>query len=347
MKLLIFTQKVDKVDSNLGFFHNWIVEFAKQCDSVKVICLYKGEYDLPKNVEVFSLGKEVGVSSFGQMIRTFKYVFSLQGQYDRVFVHMNPIYLVLCGWYFKIMKIPVCMWYVHKSVDTKLKIATYFVKNIFTSAKESFQLDTNKVIYLGHGIELDILPFTSHIKTTNELKLVHIGRITQIKHIEIAIDTLELLVQQGFDTKLSLIGECETETDKEYRKMLDIKVQEKGLENRVNFAGGILHHNLAEGLKDSHIALNMTPSGGMDKVVLESIILGLPAFTANPAFTRVFGEYGDIFIYPYLDATELSQKIKKFISMSDSADVISNLSQKTRTSYGLQNLVQKVVSIMK
>ncbi|MEK7538915.1 MAG: hypothetical protein AAB552_03680 [Patescibacteria group bacterium] len=59
MKLLILTQKVDQNDDILGFFHGWIREFAKHAEQVTVIALGVGEYDLPKNVRVFSLGKEL------------------------------------------------------------------------------------------------------------------------------------------------------------------------------------------------------------------------------------------------------------------------------------------------
>src|SRR3989338_7648361 len=58
MKLLIITQKVNQEDSVLGFFHSWIREFASRFEEVTVICLEKGVYNLPENVEVFSLGKE-------------------------------------------------------------------------------------------------------------------------------------------------------------------------------------------------------------------------------------------------------------------------------------------------
>lgn len=58
MRLLIVTQKVDRDDDLLGFFHQWICEFAKHCDFVTVICLEKGEYALPANVRILSLGKE-------------------------------------------------------------------------------------------------------------------------------------------------------------------------------------------------------------------------------------------------------------------------------------------------
>src|SRR3989338_2848671 len=58
LKLLIITQKVDKNDHILGFFHRWLEEFAKNTEKLTVICLEKGEYNLPENVKVLPLGKK-------------------------------------------------------------------------------------------------------------------------------------------------------------------------------------------------------------------------------------------------------------------------------------------------
>jgi len=70
MRLLIITQKVDKNDPILGFFHRWIEEFAKYCQSIIVICLQKGEYNLPKNIKILSLGKEKGKSKIKYIFNT-------------------------------------------------------------------------------------------------------------------------------------------------------------------------------------------------------------------------------------------------------------------------------------
>ena len=66
--LLIITQVVDREDSNLGFFCEWLEEFARQTDNLYVIANRVGEYDLPKNVTVVSLGKESGL---GRAMRLF------------------------------------------------------------------------------------------------------------------------------------------------------------------------------------------------------------------------------------------------------------------------------------
>jgi len=39
MKILILTQKIDKNDDILGFFHGWVAEFAQHCEKVTVIAL--------------------------------------------------------------------------------------------------------------------------------------------------------------------------------------------------------------------------------------------------------------------------------------------------------------------
>src|SRR5437899_240970 len=109
MKLLIITQSVDLENPVLGFFHRWLIEFAKNYERVTIICLEEGKHDLPENVKVLSLGKESEKSEQDSMSknqsprklryigRFYKYIWQRRKNYDAVFVHMNPIYVVLGG----------------------------------------------------------------------------------------------------------------------------------------------------------------------------------------------------------------------------------------------------------
>ena len=159
MRLLIVTQKVDKNDQNLGFFHRWIIEFAKHCQSIVVICLEEGRHELPANVKVLSLGKEKKnfqfLKKFVYVNNFYRYIWNQRKNYDVVFVHMNPIYVVLGGWAWKLFGKPVTLWYTHKSVDLKLRVAEKFVQKIFTASKESFRLHSKKVMVTGHGVDID------------------------------------------------------------------------------------------------------------------------------------------------------------------------------------------------
>src|SRR5512146_1469044 len=113
MKLLIITQKADRNDPILGFFHRWLIEFARHFDSVLVICLEEGEHDLPANVRVMSLGKERRRSRGAYVARLLSIAWRERQSYDAVFVHMNPIYIVLCGLLWRLLHKPIALWYTH------------------------------------------------------------------------------------------------------------------------------------------------------------------------------------------------------------------------------------------
>ena len=111
MKLLIITQKVNKIDPILGFFHGWIIEFAKHFESITVICLEKGEYNLPvgnvdfnKNTEValndyFRLTKQKNIKFYNlDFLDFFK---QIEFQEDD-FVYLDPPYLITFSEYNKL-----------------------------------------------------------------------------------------------------------------------------------------------------------------------------------------------------------------------------------------------------
>ncbi len=114
-KLLFITQKVDKDDDVLGVYHRWLEKLAEKLDTIYVICLYKGRVELPSNVEVYSLGKETqsdtdlrgwrrGFTRIKYILRFYKYIWSLRNCHSSVFVHMNPVYVVLDGWFWKLKR---------------------------------------------------------------------------------------------------------------------------------------------------------------------------------------------------------------------------------------------------
>ena len=344
MKLLVFTQKVDKNDSVLGFFHSWILEFSKHFDSVEVICLEKGDFDLPKNVRVHSLGKELGGGKILYLQTSIKYLYLLNNKYDRVFVHMNPIYIVLGGFYWKLRNIPVFLWYTHRQVDLKLKIAIFFARNVFSSTKESMAVATNKVFYIGHGIDVVKFPNTSHLYTMGTLRIAHIGRISRIKNIETIIDAVyELKSKSNCNLELFLYGDTVTAEDRIYKEELVKLIEDKDLKRDIAFKGWIKQAEIPVLLSDFHLTVNMAPRGGMDKSVLESILLGLPTFVANTAFADLFGQYGRIFLFQYGNSHSLTEKIYEFINMAHTEGILNSLDSKVRSDFSVETVIGKML----
>lgn len=219
MKLLIVTQTVDLQDPVLGFFHRWLEEFAEHCEQVTVVCLNEGEYTLPSNVRILSLGKEKVLQTPNSKLQTrlrylsrfYSHLWRERSNYDAVFVHMNPEYVVLGAPVWRVLRKRVTLWYTHKSVTRWLRMATRVADAIFTASKESFRIQSDKVHVVGHGIDVALFtvptPHTPHPTpspassptpiriphTGDAVRLVSVGRISRTKRQDLAIEALALL----------------------------------------------------------------------------------------------------------------------------------------------------------
>ena len=342
MRLLILTQKVDKNDPVLGFFHRWVEEFAKNLDQVIVVCLQMGEYDLPENVKVLSLGKEEGKSKAEYLSDFYRYIWYERKNYDAVFVHMNPEYVVLGGLLWKLSGKKIVLWYIHKQVTLMLRVAEKLADAVLTASKESFCIKSNKVRYVGHGINTDIFKVSDRDQTSHTL--LSVGRITSIKNCHVLLDSISLLVEKDSRWRAVFIGDQVTEYDKVYKNKLEDKIKENGMSSNVQFVGPLTPIEVKDRFSKAFASVNMTPTGGMDKVVLESLAAGCPVFTSNTAFQNLFGEHSATFIFSFGDASDLAQKINRFDASSDKMTIINQLSEKVRKEYGIDSVVSKVLN---
>ncbi len=263
MKLLITTQAVDQNDPVLGFFVSWIAEFAKQCEQIEVMCLRSGEYTLPSNVRVHTLKSKTKIG------RAFEVIgLSNRLTYDRVFVHMNPEYLVAAGWLWRLRGKEIVLWYMHKAVNARLRIAEFFANDIVTASKESFRLKSNKLHIIGHGIDTDIFyPDPSIPRGEWALSL---GRLTKSKRHDLAID-----IAHKDGKELKIVG------DGPEREALELYAKKLGA--RVEFLGGIPHTQLGDMYRRAAYFIHTSETGSLDKVVLEALVCGCPVRTNDPA----------------------------------------------------------------
>lgn len=344
MTLLIFTQKVDIEDPILGFFHRWIEEFSKHFENIIVICLYKGKYDLPENVEVYSLGKEEGKSKFTYIYRFYKYIFTLK--YDSVFVHMNQIYVILGGLFWRLMGKKIGLWYMHKNVGLTLYVAEKFVSNIFTATKESFRLKSTKINVVGHGIDVKRFKRNIQKEKSNVLKIVTIGRISPSKDYETLIKAVELLVKEGINLKVKIVGGAGTDSQESYFSELKTIVNEKKLSNFIEFTGPVRHDSINLYLNESDIFINTSHTGSLDKAILEAMASGLIVQTCNEAAKESLGEYSKILMFPKRDHKKLSQGIKSIIDLDleERKKISTYLRNSVEKNHNLENLVVKIIS---
>ncbi len=309
-KLLIITQKVNKDDQILGFFHRWIEEFAKHYEKVTVICLEQGIFSLPSNVKILSLGKEKKIGRIKYLFNFYKYIWQERKNYGSVFVHMNPIYIILGGLYWHLEGKKIALWYTHKQVDLKLKIAEKLTDTIFSASVESFRLPSSKLVVTGHGIDTDL--FRPQDGEHEEFVILSVGRLAKTKNHHLLIEALAHLPQMAKPWKLLIIGGAIYPEDFIYQEDLLSLIKKFNLEDRITMTGSILPSGMVEYYQSADLLVNLSDTGSLDKVVLEAMACGLSIVSCNEAFAKILSK--DLFVEK--DPTSISLAIVRALALS-------------------------------
>lgn len=305
MKLLIITQKVDKNDQLLGFFIDWIIRFAQKFEKVTVLCLEKGEFNLPPNVNALSLGKDHGVGKLKQLFNFYFLLFAFRKDYDAVFVHMNPIWVVLGGFSWRMMNKKIFLWYTHKSVTWKLRLAEKFADIILTASKESFRIKSDKVIVTGHGVNTTLfVPDLS--KRSDNFKILSIGRIAKVKNYETLIKAAKILKDKGVNFSVTIIGEPAIPVDNIYEQKIKALIGELGLSDNFKFLGKIAYRELIPYYQSHNLFVHLSKTGSLDKTILEAMSCNMDVLSSNDA-TKSF--LPPELVFKEDDPQDLSDKI--------------------------------------
>ena len=340
MKLLITTKTVDENDQLLGFFVEWIRLFSKKFEKITVLCLEKGKFDLPENVKVINLGKYRGLGKLRTLFSLCFTIFNLRGDYDVVFVHMNPIWVVLGEPLWKLLGKRSFFWYTSGGVTFKLKVAEKFADVIFTASKESFRLKSDKVIVTGHGIDTRLFQPSEKLKVKSEkLMILSVGRIAPVKNYETLIDSAKILKDRGENFSITMIGEAALDNDARYLSSLKFKVKSLKLDENFSFIGKVNHKDLPQYYQSHDIFVHLSKTGSLDKTLLEAMACGMNVLSSNDS-AKVFLSDDSLFNEDNSDdlADKIRSVIKKYPDPVLREYVIKN--------HNLDNLINKISIII-
>ncbi len=320
MKILFITQKADKNDDVLGVYHRWIEGLAQHFEKVSVICLYKGQTALPENVSVYSLGKELAVSSQWQYaLRFLKLIWQLRNDYDRVFVHMNPEYVVLGGLFWKLSRKKVVLWYAHYLSNLKLRIAVLLADRVVTSIRLAFPFPTKKLQVLQQGIDTMLFsPAKTAQSSSDNLNVLFLGRIAPVKNLDVLVRAIQL-ARQRIPVKLSVVGAPTLGRSAERGYYTGIKklVDDLGLAGLVNFHNPVANKDTPAIYRKHDLFVNLTVTGSFDKSTLEAMACGIPVLISNLAFRDILGpELSNQLMFKEGDHRDLADKISQIAALS-------------------------------
>jgi len=344
MKLLILTQVIDKDDPFLGFFHAWVEEFSKQFEQITVICLYKGVHNLPGNVRVLSLGKEIGVLKLVYITSFFKYVVAYRKKYDAVYVHMNQEYVLLGGWFWRLMGKKVAMWRNHFAGSLLTDVASLFCHKVFCTSKFSYTAKYAKTVFMPVGVPTEIfhpLPGVERVPHS----VLSIVRISPAKKIEQLIDALGVVAKKGVMFTATICGDA-IPMHKEYEASLRAQVKELGLSDKVVFIQGLPYEKIPELYAKHDICVNQSPSGMFDKTIFEAMMCETLALSCNE---NLRGKVDEKFIFKEDEISELAEKLEKLLTLSNEERKINakKLSEYAKENHSLHRLAKSLENELK
>ena len=293
MKLLIITQKVDRDDPILGFFHRWVMELSKHCQSMTVICLEKGAYNFPATVQVFSLGKEQKQSRLQYLSRFYKYIWQERKNYDAVLSHMNQEYILLAGWLWRLLGKRIYLWRNHYAGDELTDMAAVFCRKIFCTSHYSYTAKFKKTVLMPVGIDTDLFKPEREGQSYSPRSILFLARIAPSKRPDLLIDALKGLGDAGQIFTASIYGDA-SPSNEGYKRSLEKSVSSYGLDDKVIFREGVPNEQTVSIYQSHQIFVNLSPSGMYDKTIFEAMACGIIVLTSNK---NLRGEINERLVY--------------------------------------------------
>jgi len=219
----------------------------------------------------------VEYGSDSRLDRGRRYAAALERELRRrpaaVLVHMTPLLAVLAAPLARPRRVPLLLWFTHWKRSRTLVLAERLSTAVLTVDRRSFPLASDKVVAIGHGIDLARFPCRPR-EPAGRLRVVALGRTSPAKGYETLVRAAALA-----DVELELRGPSFTAEERAERVRLEALGAR--VEEPVAYAG------VPELLFGKDVLVNNMREGALDKVVYEAAATCMPVLASNRGFDDV------------------------------------------------------------
>ncbi|GAB4574202.1 MAG: hypothetical protein Kow0077_19570 [Anaerolineae bacterium] len=350
MRVLMMTQVLDRYDQVLSFTHDWVTALAARVEHLVVMPVRAGDYSLPENVTVASMGKERGLLRPGRALTFYRQLNRHIQAVDALFAHMSPRYVLAAAPLARLHGKPITLWYTHRQKSLELQLAVPLVRHIATAHPTSFPIPGPKVNALGHGINTAVFRPDEDLPKDPPL-VVSLARLSPIKRHETLIRAAAILRDRLGDppARFVIAGGTLPGMSDEYAAFLQSEIERLRLGDRVNMWGPIPAEAVPGVFSEAALAFNGSPPGLFDKSALESMLCAVPTIVANAAFDDLLGEYRDLLcIDDGGDAEALAARLDRLLRMTreERRAIGLALSARTARAHSLDQLMDRLAALM-
>jgi len=316
-KLIFITQQVDPGHPALAATVPKIRALAARVDEVVVLADRTVAGTLPDNCRSLSFASR---SRAGRGAR-FESLLAreLWPRPVAVVAHMCPIYAVLAAPLVRPLRVPLLLWYTHWARTRTLEAAARAATSIVSVDRRSFPVASEKVVPIGHGIDLAEFPCADRSNGSGDFRLAALGRYSRAKGLEAILRGVKLALDGGVDARLEVFGPALNAAEREHRAELERLIGELGLEKRVRLGHAVLRAEVPDVLARARALVNNMEAGAPDKVVYEAAASCLPVLVSNPVFDGLTGGLDVQLMFGRHDPAELAERIAALAALSPEA----------------------------
>lgn len=350
MRLLLVTFVLDETHPALAWQVFVVRELAKKVEQLYVLTSRVGETgNLPSNVEIIVPPvRPLGIPHrFGGRWAFNRDIYRICKKkcINAVFVHMAMEWAYILYPTFKLLKLPVVMWYAHGSVTYRLHLAIHCVDRVVTSTPEGCRIDDKRIRVIGQAINTEHF----NIKTKRLLKnVLYVGRISQRKRVNLLYQVhKELYRTEGDSDNLSfdIVGAPLNEEDLRYESTLRSTIWQDRKEHRFRMLGLVPYERIPDFYETAFLHINVSDTGSMDKTVMEALASGCPVLTSNPAFFELLEGYPEFLIQD--DRPEaIAEKVRHIYLRRDQYDPLK-LRSMVQSGHDLDTYADRVLNIIR
>ncbi len=231
-----------------------------------------------------------------------------------------------------------------KKIVWKLSNYYYNKCDLVTAPSESMRKELKKnglkakVVFLSNGLALDA--FSLKEKYSKKAKLLHVGRISFEKNIDVIIKSVFILRKEFHDIILDIVG------DGPALKSLKLMTQKLELEKNIRFLGRKEHIKLNKIYKEHDIFITASTMETQGVVILEAMASGLPIIGVKKlAIPDLVKNNVNGYVTKPFDEQEMSEKIRILYKDSKLREDFGKNSTELVKEHDVKKVVEKLEKI--
>ncbi|MEO8210111.1 MAG: glycosyltransferase family 4 protein [bacterium] len=183
------------------------------------------------------------------------------------------------------------------------------VSNAIGSEAEKYGADKKKITVIHSSVREELLQKESIPYQSNQtLEVLSIGRFHWKKGYHYALDSINILNNNGVDIKYTIIAQGEVPEE------ILFMINDFDIKDKVQIIKGLSYDNLIEKLQECHLLLLPSVEEGIANVVLEAMAVGVPVITTDcGGMNEVVNDKANGYIVPVRNPEAIVKKVKEFI----------------------------------